>query len=83
MARSRAGRYLGFTKKCNIVHLKHGANIDAWCARHAAYVCECVTCGRLFHTARPHTRHCSTACKQYAYRQRAKQNDPVTLQNAR
>lgn len=70
MARKRVGRYRGFTEHCSIVHVENGPHIDAWCTYHAQYVCECIHCNRLFHSDRPHTKYCSTACQQKAYRVR-------------
>lgn len=80
MARSRAGRYLSFTGECNIVHVPHGANIDAWCARHGEYVVRCERCERLFHTKRPHTKYCSGACSQKAYRERKRLAEIVSIE---
>lgn len=54
--------------KCTVVRV--GKWGDLWCTRHAAYVIDCVECGRIVHTSRPHTRYCSAACKQRAYRRR-------------
>ncbi len=53
---------------CNIA--KVGFEHDPWCIQHAAYALDCLVCGTVFHTARPHTRYCSDACSQKAYRSR-------------
>lgn len=59
--------YPGETAKCQTARI--GLN-DVWCVHHAAYLLDCLHCGRNFHTDRPHTKYCSDACKQRAYRQR-------------
>lgn len=43
---------------------------DLWCKYHARYVIDCFVCGRMFHSKRPHTKYCSNACSQKAYRER-------------
>lgn len=70
MARSRAGRYSGYTGDCRIVHVERFPHTDAWCTRHGAWIVQCEVCDRLFHSKRPHTKYCSTACSQKAYRNR-------------
>lgn len=75
MARSRAGRFQGFTGECNVKEYVRASSgiIDHWCIHHGEFILTCLTCGRAFHSKRPQTKHCSTACSQYAYRQRSKQ----------
>lgn len=72
MARARAGRYPGFKAECTTMIVQHNFYDVTYCTRHGCYLLECETCGRPFHAIRPHTRHCSTSCSQYAYRQRRK-----------
>ena len=70
MARKEVGRYRGHTAKCQAVDVNQNGFKDAWCTYHAAYLLNCLDCGRIFHSDRPHTKYCSTACSQHAYRQR-------------
>lgn len=53
---------------CEVVPV--GGFDDPWCLTHNAYRLDCLQCGRLFHSARPHTRFCTNACRQRAYRAR-------------
>lgn len=50
---------------------------DTWCMHHAAYLLDCLWCGKNFHSSRPHTRYCSCACKQSAYRDRVNKRSAV------
>lgn len=83
MARSRAGRFLLVGDACEVIDWRRVARDryglavvhDNWCETHKQFVLTCVTCGRNFHSKRPHTKHCSTACSQFSYRQRAKQQE--------
>ncbi len=69
MARSRAGRFLGFTENCQTTNIQRfGGFHDVWCIRHGEYLVDCLLCGRVFHSKRPHTKFCSMACQQRAYR---------------
>lgn len=80
MARVRAGRYPGVRKDCEIVEryliVRDRTGLTPvkmqWCETHLCWLLTCETCGRTFHTVRTHTKHCSTGCSQYAYRQRVK-----------
>lgn len=80
MARIRAGRYPSVKDDCSLrerVRLERTPGMITpihynYCETHLCYVKTCETCGREFHTVRIHTRHCSTGCSQYAYRQRVK-----------
>lgn len=59
--------------ECHTVRI--GSHGDVYCITHSCYKLDCLECGKLFHTARPHTRTCSNACRQRAYRRRkAEQN---------
>jgi hypothetical protein len=71
MARKQVGYYSGMTGKCNGIRLRKTETIiDTWCTYHAKYLLDCLECGRIFHSDRPHTHYCSTACSQRAYRNR-------------
>lgn len=72
MARRKSGYYPRRTSKCHVAHIpsiKTGY-VESWCTYHAAYLMDCLICGEHFHSARPHTKYCSTACSQKAYRER-------------
>jgi hypothetical protein len=60
------------TDDCHVMQWSRGRFQDQWCSTHAAYLVDCLFCGRWFHTARPDTRYCSNACRQAAYRERLK-----------
>lgn len=75
MARARAGRYPGFKAECRAIEYDAWDGVRVWCQHHGCYLLKCTTCGRTFHAVRPHTKHCSTACSQYAYRQRNKRDE--------
>lgn len=62
--------YPGQTGRCQVARI--GEHEDTWCVYHAAYLLDCLECGRNFHTDRPHTSFCSNKCKQKSYRQRLK-----------
>jgi len=64
-------RFDGKTVRCHTVGVGPDRS-DPWCTYHGKYLLDCLHCGRLFHTDRPHTRFCSNACKQAAYRIRRK-----------
>lgn len=66
----RKSRSMGVTDKCSVIDVSFGKYIDHWCTHHAAYVMGCLQCGREFHSARPHTKTCSNACRQKMYRER-------------
>lgn len=84
MARSRAGRFNGYSMECRIRHIERFPHTDAWCNTHLQWVVQCRQCDRLFHSKRPHTKYCSTACSQRAYRDRREgvQSDPELSQQA-
>lgn len=70
MARKRSGYYLGKNARCHVVQIQMGKWVDNWCTFHMQYVMDCIECGQQFHSVRPHTKYCSTACSQRAYRNR-------------
>lgn len=83
MSRVRAGRYPKIREDCSvrevvmIVRDRTGRTpirLD-WCDAHLCWIRVCEVCGRDYHTMRAHTKYCSTACSQYAYRQRVKANE--------
>lgn len=73
MARTRA-YYRGVVRWCKISRIKLGQGFsERWCVHHAQWVLDCLECGRDFHSDRSHTRYCSNACSQAAYRKRKKE----------
>jgi hypothetical protein len=62
-----------FDDKCEVAMV--GKWHDRWCVTHRAYLLDCLECGKYFHSARPHTKYCSNACRQRAYRKRSKQQN--------
>lgn len=43
-----------------------------WCDAHSSYIIQCAACHSYVHKTRPHARYCGAACRQAAYRARAK-----------
>ena len=43
----------------------------------------CCNCGREFYAGRPEARHCSSACRQNAYRQRRRAGAPPCRRRCR
>ena len=70
MARWRTGRYRGDSEFCDCRDIGGESEALEFCFTHDEYVLDCLCCGRYFHTRRPHTKYCSTACSQKAYRVR-------------
>jgi hypothetical protein len=61
----------GSHKDCHIIPL--GKYNDPYCLTHHMYKLTCLHCGCEFHTRRPHTKYCSNAHRQAAYRLRKEQ----------
>lgn len=72
MARASSGKYMGETPKCRVKWEPCGDNVERWCVYHGTWYLDCVECGEWFHTVRSHTKYCSTACSQKAFRYRVK-----------
>lgn len=58
---------------CKIIEV--GRERDPYCMTHFMYKLDCLHCGQLFHTSRPHTRYCTNAHRQQAYRLRKKSQE--------
>lgn len=72
MARKKWRNFYPVNESCQIIELVSGQYVDDWCIKHGKYVVSCMQCGEHFHTDRPHTKYCSAACSQKAYRERKK-----------
>lgn len=85
MARIESGKYPRVFPDCRvgerIVIMRDRTGLTPygfrWCDEHRAWIKDCSVCGRVYHTRRLHTKYCSTACSQYAYRQRIKSTEEV------